>query len=216
MPSEKNQDTSPAWVALQQTALDELRRRAAILQVVKNIKPTPVEGVVRYAWNDGGGQCAVWYFLSDGRALLLTYDHERALNVYTGGDDADAYRSQLSFFEGAPAELVALVTNQPENRETLNVSDGAGNAVFTASSVFWFDGAAWHIAEGLLNYCSQHNLSVFDDSGFDYCVAYYLLGGPFTAETLVAKLVESGAYESENEQTEARLRIEQLIAEHKD
>lgn len=90
------------------------------------------------AWTDGSGQSAEWFFTDGGQVLLLTFEHEGALNFY----DSD-YASQAEVFDGVPAELMAFVRDQPENYEFLNVTDQAtGNTLPHASGVFWFDSAS--------------------------------------------------------------------------
>ncbi|MHC8562721.1 hypothetical protein ACW23B_16275 [Streptomyces albidoflavus] len=54
------------WQALQATALGEVRRRAALVAAEADVEPATVDGAERLAWNDGGGQSAVWYFTADG------------------------------------------------------------------------------------------------------------------------------------------------------
>ncbi|MGC4907796.1 hypothetical protein ACLQ2J_19000 [Streptomyces cyaneofuscatus] len=74
------------WEALAATPLPEVRRRAAVMDELAEVGPVTVTGAHRLAWNDGGGQSAVWYFAQDGRALLLTFDHEATLNLYAEED----------------------------------------------------------------------------------------------------------------------------------
>ncbi|MGP3735795.1 hypothetical protein ACTWJ9_21825 [Streptomyces sp. GDS52] len=76
------------WDALVATPLPEVRRRAAVVDDLAGVEPVTVTGARRLAWNDGGGQSAVWYFAEDGRVLLLTFDHESELNLYAEGDFA--------------------------------------------------------------------------------------------------------------------------------
>lgn len=56
-----------AWEALKQTPIDEVRRRAAIVDQWNDIESVEVPGGTRYAWNDGGGQSSGWFFADDGR-----------------------------------------------------------------------------------------------------------------------------------------------------
>ncbi|MFI1582894.1 hypothetical protein [Embleya sp. NPDC020630] len=78
------------WDALAATPLPEVRRRAAVMDDLAGVAPVAVPGARRLAWNDdgGGGQSAVWHFAEDGRVLLLTFDHESALNLYAEEDFA--------------------------------------------------------------------------------------------------------------------------------
>lgn len=200
-----------AWTSLAATPLNEIRRRARAIEVLEHITPTVVAGAERYAWNDGAGQCTVWYFLPDGRALLLTYDHECALNVYSLPDD---YRIQRSFYDGLPPELLALVTDQPENYETLNCTNGGhGKTVFSAGGVFWYDGSAWQPAAGLVDYCRTTGIAdMFAEAGFTYCTGPYMFGADFTPETIVARNVEDGHYETDADAAAARAEIAATMA----
>lgn len=150
------------WQALQATALGEVRRRAALVAAVVDVEPTTVDGAERLAWNDGGGQSAVWYFTADGRALLLTFDHEGSLNLYAEDD----YALQVSLYRGVPEDLVALVRDRPENYESLNLTDpDSGATIHYAGGVFWFDGDSWHIADGLVAYCEQEKIELNGEAG---------------------------------------------------
>ncbi|MFM9368214.1 hypothetical protein [Streptomyces sp. Da 82-17] len=189
---------SPTWDALRALPTAELRRRTAIVTEVTEIAPMTVDGAERHAWNDGGGQSAVWYFTTDGRVLLLTFDHESDLNLYAEGTHA----LQKSLYDGVPADLRALVENRPENYESLNlVDEDTGAAIHYAGGVFWHDGEQWHIAEGLRTHCAREELDLFTDSGFDYCLSEYLLTQPrFTPEALTAYRKEEGLYEDADEE----------------
>ncbi|WP_447005477.1 hypothetical protein ACRAKI_02775 [Saccharothrix isguenensis] len=172
------------WNALKATPLAEVRRRAAIVNRLADIPPVVVDGAERFAWNDGGGQSAVWYFTPDGRALLLTFDHESDLNLYAEDD----YALQESLYRGVPEPLVGLVRNRPENYESLNLTDPeTGRTIHYAGGVFWFDGEGWRAAEGFLDHCEREDLAPLTDSGFDYCLRAYAFGREFTGD---AALVE--------------------------
>ncbi|MFC9932020.1 hypothetical protein [Streptomyces sp. NPDC127190] len=200
------------WDALRATPLGEVRRRAAIVDRVAEVAPVEVAGAQRYAWNDGGGQSAVWYFTPDDRALLLTFDHESPLNLYAEDEDT-AYPLQRSFYDGVPEELLRLVRNQPENYESLNIRDPkSGDTLLYAGGVFWYDGSRWQLPEGLTGYCEREHLDLFNDSGFDYCLDTYLFGRDFTPESLVDHLAEEGWYEDEREKQEALAGIREIFA----
>ncbi|WP_439678656.1 hypothetical protein [Embleya sp. MST-111070] len=129
------------WDALAATPLPEVRRRAAVMDDLAGVAPVAVTGARRLAWNDGGGQSAVWYFAEDGRVLLLTFDHESALNLYAEED----FALQESFYRGVPESLVALVRDRPENYESLNLTESAtGRTIHYAGGVFWYDGTRRH------------------------------------------------------------------------
>jgi hypothetical protein len=184
------------WDALTATPLSEVRRRASILNHLAEVEPVTVTGARRLAWNDGGGQSAVWYFAEDSRVLLLTFDHESALNLYAEDD----YVLQESFYDGVPDSLVALVRDRPENYESLNLTDAAtGRTIHYAGGVFWYDGTRWHVTDGLSDHCRSEGLDLFGESGFDYCLAPYRFGQDFTPEIIVANRDDDGQYEDEGE-----------------
>ncbi|MFE6225404.1 hypothetical protein [Streptomyces sp. NPDC057854] len=169
------------WDALAATPLPEVRRRAALVDDLVGITPVSVPGAQRLAWNDGGGQSAVWYFTDDGRALLLTFDHESELNLYAEDD----FALQESFYDGVPEPLVALVRDRPENYESLNLTDPAtGRTIHYAGGVFWYDGTSWHVSTGLQKHCGSEELDLFRESGFDYCLEVYRFGEAFAPATL--------------------------------
>ncbi|MEU3600215.1 hypothetical protein ABZ714_16070 [Streptomyces sp. NPDC006798] len=184
--------SNATWDALTATPLPEVRRRAAVVDALTAIEPVTVPGAHRLAWNDGGGQSAVWYFAEDGRVLLLTFDHESELNLYAEGD----YALQESLYGGVPDALVELVRDRPENYESLNLKDPVtGRTIHYAGGVFWYDGTRWHIADGLTEYCRREGIDLFGESGFDYCLDVYLFGQEFTPEAVVAARAEDGRYD---------------------
>ncbi|MFD3517622.1 hypothetical protein [Streptomyces sp. NPDC058657] len=165
------------WDALSATPLPEVRRRAAVVDGLTGVEPVTVPGARRLAWNDGGGQSAVWYFAEDGRVLLLTFDHESTLNLYAEQD----FALQESFYKGVPESLVALVRDRPENYESLNLTDPAtGRTIHYAGGVFWYDGTRWHVSDGLAEYCRREDTDLFGESGFTYCLDVYRFGQNFT------------------------------------
>lgn len=197
------------WEAFQATPLAEVRRRAAIIGEIAEVAPMTVDGAERFAWNDSGGQSAVWYFTPEGRALLLTFDHETDLNLYAEGD----YAVQESLYRGVPEDLVRLVRNRPENYESLNLTDEAtGNTIHYAGGVFWFDGERWRESEGLVEHCEREGLDPTADSGFGYCLEPYLFGHEFTPETVVENRVGQGWYEEEDERAAAVVGIGEVFA----
>ncbi|MFJ6697984.1 hypothetical protein ACIQM4_18215 [Streptomyces sp. NPDC091272] len=166
------------WDALVATPLPEVRRRAAVMDERAGVEPVAVPGARRLAWNDGGGQSAVWYFAEDGRVLLLTFDHESELNLYAEED----YALQESLYDGVPESLVALVRDRPENYESLNLTDSAtGRSIHYAGGVFWYDGTHWHVSEGLARYCRREDIDPFGESGFEYCLRGYRFGQDFSS-----------------------------------
>lgn len=201
------------WEDLQRTPIADVRRRAAIVDTWNDIEPVDVPGGVRFAWNDGGGQAAGWFFADDGRVLLLTFEHESSLNFYD-----DDYAGQRAVFDGVPTDLVAMVANQPSNYEFLTIANTEGETLPHASGVFWFDGAAWHVAQGLVDYCATHDISLIADGvfshdvGFEYALGDYRFGEEFTAEALIAEQVANGYYEEPGEEEAALARLRAVFA----
>ncbi|MDQ8704716.1 hypothetical protein RCO28_19785 [Streptomyces sp. LHD-70] len=204
--------TSTTWAALRALPLSEVRRRAAVITEVTEIGPMTVDGAERFAWNDSGGQSAVWYFTADGRALLLTFDHESPLNLYAEDD----YALQRSMYDGVPEDLLRLVLDRPENYESLNLTDPrSGGTIHYAGGVFWFDAERWHIADGTRTHCAREQLDLFVESGFDYCLSEYLLDTPdFTAEALVKYRAGDGYYEDEEDSTDHLVTLTEIFARH--
>ncbi|WP_406096815.1 hypothetical protein [Streptomyces sp. NBC_01013] len=171
--------SNATWDALTATPLPEVRRRAAVMDELAEVAPVEVSGARRLAWNDRGGQSAVWYFTEDGRVLLLTFDHESDLNLYAEED----FALQESFYDGVPESLVALVRDRPENYESLNLTDSAtGRTIHYAGGVFWYDGTRWHVSDGLAEHCRREGADLFVESGFDYCLRAYRFGQDFAPE----------------------------------
>ncbi|NEC76186.1 hypothetical protein [Streptomyces rochei] len=200
------------WDALTVTPLPEIRRRAAVLDDLAQVDPVTVPGAHRLAWNDGGGQSAVWYFTEDGRVLLLTFDHESVLNLYAEDD----FALQESFFEGVPDSLVTLVRDRPENYESLNLTDATtGRTIHYAGGVFWYDGTRWQVSDGLAEYCRREDVDLFGESGFDYCLDAYRLGQDFTPESIVADRDEDGRYEDEKEREADLAGLREVFGRHR-
>ncbi|WP_228899072.1 hypothetical protein [Streptomyces sp. DH1] len=200
------------WDALTVTPLPEIRRRAAVLDDLAQVDPVTVPGAHRLAWNDGGGQSAVWYFTEDGRVLLLTFDHESVLNLYAEDD----FALQESLFEGVPESLVTLVRDRPENYESLNLTDATtGRTIHYAGGVFWYDGTRWQVSDGLAEYCRREGVDLFGESGFDYCLDAYRLGQDFTPESIVADRDEDGGYEDEKEREADLAGLREVFGRHR-
>jgi hypothetical protein len=203
-----SQDT---WDALKATPLAEVRRRAAIVGELTEVRPMVVDDAERFAWNDSGGQSAVWYFTPDGLALLLIFDHESELNLYAEGD----YALQESLYRGVPESLVRLVRDRPENYESLNLVDSeTGRAIHYAGGVFWFDGERWRAAEGFLDHCEREGLAPLIESGFGYCLGDYAFGREFTAETVIALRDFDGRFEEASERDAALVEVQEVIDRH--
>lgn len=200
------------WDALTVTPLPEIRRRAAVLDDLAQVDPVTVPGAHRLAWNDGGGQSAVWYFTEDGRVLLLTFDHESVLNLYAEDD----FALQESFFEGVPDSLVTLVRDRPENYESLNLTDATtGRTIHYAGGVFWYDGTRWQVSDGLAEYCRREGVDLFGESGFDYCLDAYRLGQDFTPESIVAGRDEDGRYQDEKDREADLAGLREVFGRHR-
>ena len=199
------------WNALAATPLPEVRRRAAVVDDLADVTPVTVAGARRLAWNDGGGQSAVWYFAQDGRVLLLTFDHESDLNLYAEGD----FALQESLYEGVPESLVALVRDRPENYESLNLIDSAtGRTIHYAGGVFWCDGTRWHVSDGLTEHCRRQGVDLVRESGFGYCLGAYQFGQDFTPETVVERREEGGRYNDEKEREADLAAVRDVFARH--
>ncbi|MFI6090468.1 hypothetical protein [Streptomyces sp. NPDC051218] len=199
------------WDALNTTPIAEIRRRAAIIDTLTEVEPVTVVGAERFAWNDSGGQSAVWYFTPDGRAMLLTFDHESELNLYA----ESTYAVQESLYAGVPADLVQLVRNRPENYESLNLTDPeTDETIHYAGGVFWFDGTRWQAAEGFLDHCDREGLDAMTESGFGYCLDDYLFGQEFTAESFVAYRQDDGWYDTPAEKDEALAAARSVFTRH--
>ncbi|MDG9688607.1 hypothetical protein QC281_00660 [Streptomyces sp. DH17] len=200
------------WDALTVTSLTEIRRRAAVMDDLAEVEPVTVPGARRLAWNDGGGQSAVWYFTEDGRVLLLTFDHESQLNLYA----EDEFVLQESFFEGVPDSLVTLVRDRPENYESLNLTDATtGRTIHYAGGVFWYDGTRWHVSDGLAEYCRREDLDLFSESGFDYCRDAYRFGQDFTPESVAAVREDDGRYEDDEEKEADLAGLREVFDRHR-
>ncbi|MEW5538999.1 hypothetical protein AB1339_15255 [Streptomyces cyaneofuscatus] len=199
------------WEALAATPLPEVRRRAAVMDELAEVGPVTVTGAHRLAWNDGGGQSAVWYFAQDGRALLLTFDHEATLNLYAEED----FDLQEFFYQGVPESLVALVRDRPENYESLNLTDSAtGRTLHYAGGVFWYDGTRWHVSDGLADHCRREEVDLFGESGFDYCLGAYRFGQDFTPESVVAAGDEEGCYKDGEGKAADLAAVREIFARH--
>ncbi|MER7334108.1 MULTISPECIES: hypothetical protein [unclassified Micromonospora] len=176
------------WHALRATPIREARRRAAIVSELTYNEPTTVDDAERFAWNDGGGQSTVWYFVPDGRALLLTFDPEADLSV-----GWDQYDEQESLYRDVPDDLVHLARNRPPNHESSNVTDReTGDRIHWACGVFWFDDEQWRVAEGLLDHCDQTGVDPMIGSAFDYCLGVYRFGRDFLTPEEVVEDQTSG------------------------
>ncbi|MEK8226951.1 hypothetical protein NKG05_14010 [Oerskovia sp. M15] len=161
----------------------EVERRARIVSILCRIAPARVGGAVRYGWENGGGEHAAWYFLPDGRALLLVADHISPLNQYAEWDVV----AQRSYLDGLPEDLLAVALAQCEDDLVLTItSDDDAVSVPFATGVFWFDGEHWRVAAGLQRHCTEHDIDLWDESGFGLCTGDLRLGRPFTRESVLA------------------------------
>lgn len=196
------------WNALQQTPLSDLKRRAKIVDTLKEIEPVELAGAERFAYDCGDGDALAWYFAADGKVLLVTFLHESELNTFDcHEEEGEDYAVQRSYFKGVPEDLVALVENQEETDELLIIDDATGGrTIQVATGVYWCDGNSWHVAEGLREHCQNAGLDVFDEGGF-YMVYQYVLGRPFTPEAYHEATFNEYLSAEENEE-----RLEQVRA----
>ncbi|MFD6992098.1 hypothetical protein [Streptomyces sp. NPDC059943] len=58
---------------------------------------------------------------------------------------------------------------------------GTGATLLTVTGVCWHDGARWHVADGLLEYCAEHGIDLDFESGLD--LSPYVLDRDFTPES---------------------------------
>ena len=167
--------------------LAELRRRAAIVTALAEgpasfstkSDPYRVDGATRFSWNDSGGQSVRWYFTDDGRALLIGFEHEGELNVPGPTND---FALQREYYRGVPDDLMRYAGDRTKAYENLSVTDPeTGATLLTATGVCWYDGAHWHIAEGLLEYCVNEDIDLDYEGGLD--LSPYVLDRDFTPET---------------------------------
>jgi hypothetical protein len=164
----------------------ELRRRAAIVAALsggpasfsKKSVSYRVDGATRFAWNDSGGQSVRWYFTDGGRALLIGFEHEGELNV--PGPTGD-FALQRTFYRGVPDDLLRYAGDRTPAYENLTLTDPeTGATLLTATGVCWYDGAHWHVADGLLEHCADEGIDLDFESGLD--LSPYVLDRPFTPE----------------------------------
>jgi hypothetical protein len=167
--------------------LAELRRRAAIVTALSGGPASfsqrsvsyRVGGATRFAWNDSGGQSVRWYFTDDGRALLLAFEHEGELNVPGPVDD---FALQRTYYRGVPDDLMRYAGDRTAAYENLTLADPeTGATLLTATGVCWYDGAHWHVADGLVQYCADEGIDLDFESGLD--MSPYVLDRDFTPES---------------------------------
>ncbi|MGW4722276.1 hypothetical protein [Streptomyces sp. NPDC004291] len=170
------------WEALRGTPIGEVRRRvAAVSETLGPGCVREVRGALRYAFDQGIGQWAVWYFTPDRRALLLTY--EGIADTTPAWND---YATMEAFYRDVPEDLVALVRDDGEARSTV-VDEESGATLHLASSVFWCDGETWWISEGFLDHCEEEGYDPLVNSCFEDCLFPYAFGRDLSPES-VARL----------------------------
>ncbi|MFI6286126.1 hypothetical protein ACIBCM_15425 [Streptomyces sp. NPDC051018] len=184
---QSEQDGAHLLAELDATPLAELRRRAAIVTALsggpasfsRKAVSYRVDGATRFSWNDSGGQSVRWYFTDDGRALLLAFEHEGELNVPGPVDD---FALQRTYYRGVPEDLLRYAGDRTPAYENLTLTDPeTGATLLTATGVCWYDGARWHIAEGLLEYCEDEGIDLDYEAGLD--MSPYVLDREFTPES---------------------------------
>ncbi|MCH6160841.1 hypothetical protein [Streptomyces marispadix] len=187
MEQQSEQDGAHLLAELDATPLAELRRRAAIVTALSGGPGTfsqksvsyRVDGATRFAWNDSGGQSVKWYFTDDGRALLIAFEHEGELNL---PGPTDEFALQRTYYRGVPDDLLRYAGDRTRAYENITLTDPeTGATLLTATGVCWYDGAHWHIADGLLAYCAEEGIDLDFESGLD--MSPYVLGRDFTPET---------------------------------
>ncbi|NMM83024.1 hypothetical protein B2J88_01345 [Rhodococcus sp. SRB_17] len=173
-------DETP-WSLLDRLPVKALRRRAHVLKALSGAESLSIDGCALVRGESGGGDNASWLFAADGRILLLVFDHESPLNLYSDYEVA----AQVAMYDGIPDELVAYVRGLLDEDPFLMVGNDA-EAVPAASGVFWFDGLAWRPADGLETLVAERGLDLVYDSGVAHCTSWYLLDQEFTPESLIA------------------------------
>lgn len=172
---------------LDATPLGELRRRAAIVSALSDgpasfSQPSVsyrVDGATRFAWNDSGGQSVQWYFTDDGRALMIAFEHEGELNTF---GPADGFALLRTYYRGVPDDLMRYAADRTRAYENLSLTDPeTGAELLLATGVCWYDGAHWHVAEGLLEHCADEGIDLDFEAGLD--MSPYVLGRDFTPES---------------------------------
>lgn len=159
---------------LRRTHPRELRRRLEVLTRIDGREPTTRDGVTQYGFGNGGGDTVNAWFTEAGRGLLLTFDHYSDLNFY---EDPEA---QIGLYDGVPADLLALVSDQPETDTTLNVSLPTGGTVVAASGIFQFSGPC-AMSDGLVAHL-QESQTDLDETGVEWLVEAFLSLPEFTPE----------------------------------
>jgi hypothetical protein len=187
MMQEREQPGAHMLAELDATPLAELRRRAAIVSALsygpasfsQESVSYRVDGATRFAWNDSGGQSVKWYFTDTGRALLLGFEHEGELNAF---GPTDGFALQRSYYRGVPEDLMRYAADRTPAYENQPLTDPVtGASLHAATGVCWYDGAHWHIADGLLEYCADKGIDLDYEAGLD--MSPYVLDRDFTPET---------------------------------
>ncbi|RSN31956.1 hypothetical protein DL990_18620 [Amycolatopsis sp. WAC 01416] len=157
---------------LRRTHPGELRHRLEILTRVDGHEPVTVDGVTHFGFGNGGGDTVNAWFTTDGRGLVLTFDHTGPLNFY------EDPRSQAALYDGVPEDLLALVKDVPEADTTLNASHPEGGTLVVASGVFTFSGPC-AMTDGLVSRLQEEELGV-GDTGIGWLLEGFLSLEDFT------------------------------------
>lgn len=114
----------------------------------QGIEPRRCGDWTRFAFLNGGGDSAIWFFGGPANEmLLLTFDHESRLNLY----DRDA-EAQLCLYDGLPGRMRDLVTGQDDDDAWLTMPAG-DTRVVASSGAFSPDlsqGPEWEATPGLI------------------------------------------------------------------
>ena len=187
MVSEDKQYGAYMLAELDATPLAELRRRAAIVTALSDGPASfssesvsyRVDGATRFAWNDSGGQSVKWYFTDGGRALLLGFEHEGELNAAV---PMDGFAFVQTYYRGVPDDLMRYAGDRTPAYENLALTDSeTGATLLLATGVCWYDGAHWHVADGLLEYGAEKGIDLASEDGLD--MSPYVLDRDFTPES---------------------------------
>lgn len=143
----------------------ELRERATTVSRAVRLEPREDGPWLRCAWDNGGGDAAVWFFHEDGRTLVLLVDHDSPMNLYSAGD-GDA---QLDLYRGLPEDMRALVIGTDDDDPLLAMPVGDTLVTF-ATGVFWSDGEQWFATDGLADRLRGDDSLSLRDTGTSVCL----------------------------------------------
>lgn len=183
--------------ALDTLPLEELQWRMAIVTDLtgtaascsQSTHERRLAGATRYAWNDSGGTSLLVYVTDDGRALIVTFEAESALNIGFGDEDHPYLSAML---RGVPSDLRQLTEEAGQDAgdhypDLVLTDTVTGRRLIAATGVFWHDGRRWHVADGVLAVCAEEGIDPVVECGA--LPSVYLLGQEFTPDAYYARWV---------------------------